>query len=162
MKQVLYNTEVCCIGGPKETPTVVTSLQCWTHPGKTDGAFHPPPQLVLSATAQKLLPLVPTVEPSWSVSPKAAARSQGTGCGVAGWQQPQPQEPGKCSEIHSCDKELRPGTHSSYVLYKFQYYLRVDFTHTMALGRLQNVCVSARQSGESVAIARLRRSYQGT
>lgn len=47
---------------------------------------------------------------------KAAACSHGTGCGVARLQQAQLQEPGKHSQIHTCDKELGARTHSGYVI----------------------------------------------
>lgn len=42
VEQVLYNTEVCCVGASKETCTMATPLRCWTHLHKIDGAFNPP------------------------------------------------------------------------------------------------------------------------
>lgn len=155
VKPVLCHREGCCIGASKETCTMATPLWCRTRLG--EGWWYDQHNAMASLVYSwtKALASHPHKQWNhhdlWAASPKAVAGSQGTDWGVAGLQQAPSQEPGKRSQNHSCDRELRPHTHLGYVLYKFQYYLGSNFTHTAALGRLCCINTTWKKGGLCMA-----------
>lgn len=147
VKSVLCNREGCCIGASKETRTTATPLRCWTHLGETEGAITTIPwPACLHLNKSFCFSSPQTVRPPWFVMCLSQSSGRFPRDGLRGSRTETSTVTGT-GQTHS-NPFLWQGAetthHSHYALYKFQYCLGSNFTHTEALGRLYcSLCMAS-------------------